>query len=78
MLLSAGVNLNGWWLEAAVGVSDDGMTVFGDGSYFGQSRPWMVVVPAPSASVPIFVALVLASRRRRRSLVVSGHAGQSN
>lgn len=65
MLLSAGVNLSGWSLEAAIGVSEDGTTVFGHGNYLGQSRPWMAVVPSPSGLV--LIAGVLGWPRRRRA-----------
>lgn len=41
-LPTRGINLNGWKLQYTRGVSDDGRTIVGEGTYLGESRGWVV------------------------------------
>ena len=44
-----GINLTGWKLTAATGVSADGTTIVGQGSYNGQIANWVAYLPPASA-----------------------------
>jgi hypothetical protein len=44
-LTAAGVNVSGWVLQFARGVSGDGKTVVGDGTFNGTSRSWIARLP---------------------------------
>ena len=60
-----GLNLQGWTLFNAEGISADGMTIVGNGlNPAGQSEPWIAVVPEPSALIPLLALAALAARRR--------------
>ncbi|MCS7466117.1 PEP-CTERM sorting domain-containing protein [Stieleria sp. ICT_E10.1] len=66
-----GLNLDGWDLSRATGISDDGETIIGYGlNPFGGTEAWVAnvtVVPEPSSTALIaFVALGLIARRRTR------------
>lgn len=64
-LPSIGIDITGWTLQSATGISADGMTITGTGRYNGATRAWVVTgVPAPSAS-SLFVLVALAGTRRR-------------
>lgn len=41
-LPTLGINLAGWDLEYTRGVSNDGRTIVGEGTYLGESRGWVV------------------------------------
>jgi hypothetical protein len=45
LLASAGVNLTGWMLSEARAVSDDGLTIVGNGSFQGEIRGWVAHLP---------------------------------
>jgi probable HAF family extracellular repeat protein len=65
-LPTLGVNLAGWNLQQARGISDDGSVIVGYGTYNGETRAWRVTgVPAPSAAVVVALGGLLTSRRRR-------------
>lgn len=62
-----GVDLMGWQLSYAFGISDDGRTIVGQGrNPLGHSAAWIVTIPAPAAGLWI-AAAGLATRRRRRA-----------
>lgn len=66
LLTNAGCDFTGWTLTNAVGISDDGRTIAGNGtSPTGQTQAWIATVPAPAAA-PL-LALAAFARRRRRS-----------
>lgn len=68
-LPTLGVDLTGWTLEFATGISFDGRTIAGNGVFNGESRSWVVTnVPAPTASALFGLGGLLALRRRRKSL----------
>jgi len=63
-----GLDLMGWTLSDAVGISADGLTIAGNGvNPSGQSEAWLVVVPEPGTGVLVMMGLasVAASRRGR-------------
>jgi probable HAF family extracellular repeat protein len=64
-LASSGVNLTGWTLTTAMGVSADGTVITGTGRFNGADRAFVVVVPAPGAIALLGMAGIAARRRRR-------------
>jgi len=60
-----GLNLSGWTLLEAIGISDDGLTIAGNGvNPQGRNEAWIVHVPAPGSGV-VLLALAVTRRRRR-------------
>lgn len=67
LLTSAGCDFTGWTLTGAVGISDDGRTIAGNGtSPTGQTQAWIATVPAPAAA-PLLVLAAFARTQRRRT-----------
>jgi len=77
-LAAQGIDLTGWemWLKhpshSAFGdvpqISDDGLTIFGDGIYNGERAAWVAVIPEPSTALLTgggLAALSLCASRRR-------------
>ena len=63
-----GLDLTGWQLSRATGISDDGLTIVGYGTNpQGAQEAWIATVPEPSSLVICLTAfgMVGASRRRR-------------
>jgi hypothetical protein len=59
-----GLDLTGWTLDAAYGVSADGRTIVGYGSGPDGAEAWMAVIPEPSTGLLLALGLVgLAARR---------------
>ena len=58
----------GWELEVATGVSADGKTIVGTGTYFGDTEAWIATVPEPGrvGSLGVASLITLALRRRRK------------
>jgi probable HAF family extracellular repeat protein len=69
-LVSQGVDLTGWKLTSAEGVSADGLTIVGTGvNPAGNQEAWMATIPEPSTlafAASGAAALVWFYRRRRR------------
>ncbi len=71
VLLSLGVDLQGWELQIATGISADGRTIVGDTNVFvggdGTLRGWIVQIPEPRSvgTSTLGAALVMAARRLR-------------
>jgi probable HAF family extracellular repeat protein len=64
-LTSIGVDMTGWTLKYATGISSDGRSIVGTGNYMGAERAFLVTgltIPTPSA----FSLLVLGSLCVRR------------
>lgn len=65
-LSSAGVDLSGWTLGSATGISADGTRIVGTGvGPAGRPEAYMAVIPAPGAAALALVGLPAAARRRR-------------
>ncbi len=65
-LASVGVDMTGWTLHFAHGLSADGSVITGFGEFEGSIRAWRVSgVPAPGSAVLMGIAAIVALRRRR-------------
>ncbi len=72
LLQQYGLDLTGYQLRSALGVSSDGRTIVGEGWYYpGSSAPqrigWVVVVPEPATAPLLLSALIAMAAGRRRS-----------
>jgi probable HAF family extracellular repeat protein len=66
-LSSAGVDLTGWYLFDATGLSYDGSVIVGSGWFNGERRGWIAVVPEPALLwVCCFGGMLVRRRRTRR------------
>lgn len=73
LLTDLGLDLTGWTLESANGVSADGRTIVGSGrNAFGQHEAWLVVIPEPSV-ITIMLMGIVAGRRRITSAFTHAH-----
>lgn len=64
LLGAQGVDLTGWTLEEALSISADGSTIVGRGTFNGQMRGFVAVVPAPAVLPALATAIGLRRRRR--------------
>jgi probable HAF family extracellular repeat protein len=67
-LPAIGMNLTGWTLTRASGVSADGTTISGEGLYNGEFRAWIIsglTIPAPGATIALGMGALVCTRRRR-------------
>ena len=62
-----GVNLNGWQLKYATGVSADGMTIVGYGTNpDGNTEGWIATIPEPcTLALLIFGSSMLRKRKSK-------------
>jgi uncharacterized membrane protein len=69
LMHDCGLDLTGWQLTGAVGISDDGMTIVGNGiNPSGLAEPWIAHVPEPATACAVAVGgLILLHRRRFRA-----------
>ena len=67
-LPSLGLDLTGWKLEYAAGISTDGSSIVGNGLYQGQQTAFLVqgIVPEPSSALLAFAAGIAVMLRRER------------
>jgi hypothetical protein len=66
-LSSMGVDLSGWTLKYAAGVSADGSVISGTGEFNGAQRAFVVTglsIPSP-ATLPLIALALVACRKRR-------------
>lgn len=73
-LPAQGVNLTGWTLQSAWGISADGTRITGMGTYLGETRAFLVTVPEPSTYILGTIAagtMTWVARRRKRRLAVA-------
>lgn len=62
-----GLDLTGWTLSDALGVSPDGQAIVGNGiNPAGKSEAWLVVLPEPGSTIAMGVAAIAMVRWRRR------------
>lgn len=65
-LPTLGIDLTGWTLEFANGISFDGRTIAGNGVFNGESRGWVVTgIPEPGACGLLALSGLTLARRRR-------------
>lgn len=64
-LPTLGIDLSGWVLQGAVGVSADGTTITGYGTR-GGTRSWIATIPAPGGVTVAAMVIGVAARRRSR------------
>jgi probable HAF family extracellular repeat protein len=67
-LPTLGIDLTGWALYSAVGVSADGRTIIGEGRFNGVVRGYVAVIPSPSALVCVLAFLGPCAIQRRRQV----------
>ncbi len=61
-----GLDLTGWTLTQAFGISADGLTIVGSGNHDGISEAFIAVIPGPGALGLLAVAGLCGGRSRRR------------
>ena len=62
-----GLDLEGWWLENALGLSADGLTIVGRGyNPDGYTEGWVAHIPEPATGCLVVCALLAMHPRRRR------------
>ncbi len=67
LLTQSGCTFTGWTITGAAGISDDGLTIAGNGvSPTGQTQAWIATVPSPGAGVAGVAVLACRTLRRRR------------
>jgi len=67
-LLSLGINLTGWQLTSATGISADGSVIYGIGTFNGNTQGWVArTIPAPGVSVLGLVSAAVIFRPGRRA-----------
>lgn len=66
-LASAGLDVSGWTLQDARGVSHDGRTIAGFGLHNGLQQGWVAVVPSPAAWPVALLAFMLRRTPRPKS-----------
>lgn len=68
-LTEAGVDLAGWTIGSATGISADGTKIVGTGlSPAGRAEAFVAIIPAPTTALALGGGALLASSRRRRGL----------
>jgi uncharacterized membrane protein len=60
-----GVPYPGWQFEDALGISDDGTVVVGQGRLNGSDTGFVVIIPAPAGACLLVPAMLVVQRRRR-------------
>jgi len=68
-----GLDLTGWTLVRAMGISDDGLTIVGQGlNPSGQTEAWIAIIPEPSTALLFAFGLaILASSKHRRRWIAT-------
>ena len=67
ILVNGGLDMTGWTLTGASGISDDGLTIAGSGSNpDGYKEAWVATIPEP-ATFLLFGLGGLALRRRHKA-----------
>ncbi len=67
ILVADGVDLSGWSLTVATGVSDDGLTIVGSGTNpIGDTEAWLAHIPEPATLSLLTFGLAAALRSKPR------------
>ena len=67
MLIDLGLDLTGWQLNNATGISADGLTIVGYGpNPNGDTEAWIAVIPEPSTGLLLMTGLLGFAYRQRR------------
>ena len=65
MLIDQGIDMTGWDLEVATGISDDGLTIVGAGyNPSGFQEAWIATIPEPGTALLLGIGLAGMSLRR--------------
>ncbi|MBL8762664.1 MAG: PEP-CTERM sorting domain-containing protein [Phycisphaerae bacterium] len=64
-LAARGLDLSGWTLNEAEGISADGSVIMGNGFFNGNFSAWVVTIPSPGATTLLGLGGLMGSRRRR-------------
>jgi hypothetical protein len=69
ILASDGINISGWTLETAAGVSADGRTIVGWGTDpSGLTEAWVATIPEPTTGLLVMAGVLgLAIMRRKEA-----------
>ena len=66
VLAALGIDVGGWQLNSAQFVSDDGLTIIGQGlNPSGSPEAWIAVIPEPSTALLVGAGLLAIGARRR-------------
>jgi uncharacterized membrane protein len=60
-----GLDLSGWSLTSASGISDDGRVIAGTGLFEGATEAWIAVIPEPGTLALVAIGLGMLGLRRR-------------
>jgi len=68
LINDVGLDLSGWWLSYARGISDDGQSIVGWGiNPNGDTEAWVATLPEPTTvSLLVFAGLALIRQRNGR------------
>ena len=66
VLLGLGVDLTGWRLSEANGISADGTMIVGAGYHNGLQEGWIAVIPEPGTGLLVGLGLLALAARGRR------------
>lgn len=72
VLEALGVDLTGWSLSSATGVSADGSTIVGYGNGPNGLEAWIAFVPEPGSEIPLTVGFTFLCYARRRRIAIHG------
>ena len=56
------LNLSGWELRGAVGISNDGTVIVGNGYHYGAQKAWVAVIPEPGELSMLLLAAPFSAR----------------